>query len=298
MDKLEYEEEDEDLLFFKNFCTEETEDRLETRVFSTADLVALKEKEKNLRAKEDSKYFRSKEIDSKLYEQIMECMKPYLTDNKLKMLMHPWSTQLNKAMNTLVSTYTPKTKTLCRTMSLKTRVGIAAAVQGLGYKEFWSRVFQKLGITMDDTFYSLLESRDRNKNSIRICQKSKGKLVRRKEYLAKFATAHEEQMNNAKTGKNYGSDIDLKAAKKSAKEKLTATMRNPKGTPKHLQRCAYYPHYCNVIGHTTVGNKVCGANNKTLAKRKALLAKIQQVTIDEELVLVQEDRKYIFSYNF
>ena len=147
---------------------------------------------------------------------------------------------------------------------------------------------------MDDAFSSLLESRDRKKNSKRIRQKSnKGKLVRRKEYLAKFATAHEEQMNDAKTGKNYGSSIALKAAKKSAKEKLTATMRNPKGTPKHLQRCAYYPHYCNVLGHTTAGNKVCGANGKTPTERKALLAKIQQITIDEELVLVQEDRKYI-----
>ena len=152
---------------------------------------------------------------------------------------------------------------------------------------------------MDDAFSSSLESCDKKKNSKRICQKSnKGKLVRRKEYLAKFATAHEEQMNDAKTDKNYGSGIALKAAKKSAKEKLTATMRNPKGTPKHLQRCAYYPHYCNVLGHITAGNKVCGANNKTPAERKALLAKIQQITIDEELVLVQEDRKYIFSYNF
>ena len=63
---LEYEKEDEDLFFFKNLCTEETEDGIEAMIFSTTDLDALKEKEKNLRAKEDSKYFRNKEIDSKL----------------------------------------------------------------------------------------------------------------------------------------------------------------------------------------------------------------------------------------
>ena len=70
---------------------------------------------------------------------------------------------------------------------------------------------------MDDAFSSSLESRDRKKNSKRTRQKSnKGKLVRRKGYLAKFVTAHEEQMNNVKTGKNYGSGITLKTAKTSA----------------------------------------------------------------------------------
>ena len=52
-------------------------------VFSVTDLDALKEKEKNLRAKEDGKYFRSKEDDNKLYEQLCDALKPYLTDEKL-----------------------------------------------------------------------------------------------------------------------------------------------------------------------------------------------------------------------
>ena len=130
--KLEYEEEDENLLFFKNFCTEETEDGLKTMVFSTTDLDALKEKEKNLNAKEDSKYFRSKQLDSKLYKQITECLRPYLTDDKLRMLNHPWSTQLNEALNNSISSYAPKTKNFSRTISLITRVGIAAVVQALG----------------------------------------------------------------------------------------------------------------------------------------------------------------------
>ena len=268
-------------------------------IFTTTDLDALKEKEKNLRAKEDSKYFRDKEIDSKLYEQVMDCMKPYLTNEKLKMLQHPWSTQLNEAMNNSISSYAPKTKTVCRTMSLKTRVGIAAAIQGLGYKEFWGRVFQELGITMDRAFASSLESRDKKKKKKRVTQKSKkGKLVRRKEYLAKFATAHEEQMNDAKTGKTYGSGIALKAAKKSAKERLTAATRNPKGTPKHLQRCAYYPHFCLVLGHTTAGNRMCGVNKNTPVERKALLVKIHELTVDEELVHVQDDRTYICRYDY
>ena len=183
---LEYEKEDEDLFFFKNLCINETEDGIQTMIFSTTDLDALKEKEKNLRAKEDSKYFRNKEVDSNLYEQIMECMKPYLADDKLKMLMHPWSTQLNEALNNSISSYAPKTKMFCRTMSLRTRIVIAAVVQGLGYLAFWTRVFQELGITMDHAFASSLTARDRKNNRKREYQKSKkDNLVRRKEYLHK-----------------------------------------------------------------------------------------------------------------
>ena len=226
-------------------------------------------------------------------------MKPYLTDDKLKMLMHPWSTQLNEALNNSISSYAPKTKTFCRTMSLLTRVGIAAAVQGLGYSAFWNRVFQELCITMDHAFASSLTARDRKKNRKREYQRSKkGKLVRRKEYLSKFSQAHEEQMNDAKTGKTYGAGVALKEAKKSAKERLTAGKRNPEGTPKHLQRCGYYPHHCSVLGHTTAGNRQCGVNSINPVERKALLAKIHQLTIDEELVQVQENRKCNYSNNF
>ena len=61
-------------------------------------------------------------------------------------------------------------------------------------------------------------------------------------------------------------------------------MRNPEGTPKHLQRCAYYPHYRSEYSMLTP------------VERKALVAKIKELTIEEELVHVEENGKYIFSY--
>ena len=78
-------------------------------------------------------------------------------------------------------------------------------------------------------------------------------------------------MNNAKTGKTYGAGVALASAKKQEKDKLTADIRNPEGTPKHLQRCAYYPFHCYLLGHTTAGNRECGMNNNTPAERNELL---------------------------
>ena len=175
-----------------------------------------------------------------LYDQITAAMAPYLTDEKLKMILHSWSTQLNEALNNSVQAYVSKIKNFSGTISLKTRVGIAAGVMAVGYHQFWTRVFSELDLEMDTKFTSSLLSRDKKKESKRKKQKSKeGKVVQRTTYLAKFDQAHKEQMNNSKTGKIYCSGVALSAAKKTVNKKLTASNRNPKGTPKELMRCAY-----------------------------------------------------------
>ena len=115
--------------------------------------------------------------------------------------------------------------------------------------------------------------------------------MRRKEYLSKFAQAHEEQMNDAETGNTYWAGVALEEAKKSAKQRFTAAKCNPKQTPKHLQSCAYYSHYYSVLGYTTTGNKQCRVNSKPHVERKTLMAKIHQLTIDEKLVQVHENCK-------
>ena len=113
--------------------------------------------------------------------KITAALAPYLSDNKLRMLCHTWSTQLNEAMNNSVSAYAPKTKNFGGTLSLKTRVGIAAAVMALGYYQFWSRVYEKLGLDMDDVYKASLLARDKKKYQKRKKQKSTGgKLKRRK----------------------------------------------------------------------------------------------------------------------
>ena len=49
---------------------------LESMIFSQNDIDTLKEKEQNLRDKENSKYFRSKIEDASLYKQIKEAITP------------------------------------------------------------------------------------------------------------------------------------------------------------------------------------------------------------------------------
>ena len=110
--------------------------------------------------------------------------------------------------------------------------------------------------------------------------------------MAKYETAHREQMEDARTGKTYESGVALATAKRNAKEKLTAALRNPKGTPKHLLRCPYYPHFCQIMGHTSASSKACGVHDVLKEERKILLDRIKELTIEQELVQVRENGKY------
>ena len=73
-----------------------------------------------------------------------------------------------------------------------------------GYSKFWTRVFDEPDLQMDAIFASSLFARDKKKQKK---QKKKqkikeGKLVRRKDYLAKSEQSHKEQIHHMKTGKH------------------------------------------------------------------------------------------------
>ena len=90
-----------------------------------------------------SKYYHCKERDSKLFEKMRIS---YLPPEKIIMISHVWHTQTNETMNTLVASYTPKTKNFCKTMSLETRVGISAGVMIARYAKLWQMIYEELGL--------------------------------------------------------------------------------------------------------------------------------------------------------
>ena len=127
-------------------------------------------------------------------------------------------------------------------MSLETRVGIVGVLMNLGYRKLWTLVFDELGLKIDDTFASSLEARNIKKGQKRKKQKSmKGKISKRKTGLAKYEVAHQEQMDNTRTGKTYGYGVALKIETKKATEnslrraatqkKLRSTSHGVRTTP-------------------------------------------------------------------
>ena len=87
----------------------------------------------------------------------MKLYLPYITEEALRMLAHPYTTQSNEAMNKSVSAFAPKEKTFSKTESLDTRVGIAAGIQILGYHDFWVLIFEDYGMRTDDNLRKFLK---------------------------------------------------------------------------------------------------------------------------------------------
>ena len=84
--------------------------------------------------------------DENLYHQIFDALEPFIKEDMLKMLWHQYDTNINEAMNRSVSSFAPKDRTFSRTMSLQTRVSIAAGVQIAGHYKFWKKVLEAQGI--------------------------------------------------------------------------------------------------------------------------------------------------------
>ena len=112
----------------------------EENIFSADDLKDMIKKEKTMLVRNERVYYRCRQRDKQLYDDMMEAYAPYITTEAMKQLNHNWHTQKNEAMNTSVSTFAPKSKTYSMTNSLLTRVSIAAGISIAGHEQFWINV--------------------------------------------------------------------------------------------------------------------------------------------------------------
>ena len=173
-------------------------------VFSNTELEDLKKRELALMERNERGYYRSKLEHAELYTQMSAVYQPYIKEEMLEMLRHPWSTQTNEAMNQSVAAYAPKGKTFSLTDSLDTRVSIAGSIQIVGYFKFWDQVFRKLNIVMDPNLRKHLQSRDRIKKKKSEKQKTKeGNKLRGEKKYEKLNKSTEDWLEQQRTGEGY-----------------------------------------------------------------------------------------------
>jgi hypothetical protein len=85
--------------------------------------------------------FLSKTGNPLLYEAIKKIQDTYLSDKNLLMLLHPWTTQKNEAMNTCIAKLAPKDQTHSHTPDLGYRVALAVGFKSVGWVHYLSEVF-------------------------------------------------------------------------------------------------------------------------------------------------------------
>ena len=108
-------------------------------------------------------YYRLKTEHSELYKQLLNAYLPYTTLERLKESLHPWSAQLNEALNNVVTKYAPKNCTYSATMALSNRIAIVVGVHNMGHLAYWTKVFKLIDLPMYPDLRENLQQLDRYK---------------------------------------------------------------------------------------------------------------------------------------
>ena len=170
----------------------------------------------------------------------------------------------NETMNTLVSSYAPKTKHYSGNNSMITRIGIIGVCQVVGNTKFWSKVCSAMHFNIDPHLLSVLSKRDEKKERKQVVAGTlDGKRKRAKANHGKINKEHKTYMDSKEEYLLYKSGIAVAAARKTLPDTKD---RNPEGIPTHLLRCIYYhasnPEVCNAFGCQDCKNAVCQMESK------------------------------------
>jgi hypothetical protein len=269
-------------------------------LFSSTQLDILKEKEKVLLERRKHGYYRNKEQHKNAYAKISKAFAPYITRDMLAMLHHNWSTQRNEAMNKSVTSFAPKDKTFSLTTSLLTRVNIAGAMHNKGNHTVWNEVYDRFNLAFDANLSNNLLRIDRKKNNqAKAAATREGKLRRGRKRLEKMQTAQRQDIKAQKEGLEYTQGVALRQATKDAKANNTFKTRNPEGTNKSEYRCKFnHPKYCTHLGHSSCASPKCFMHKKSKVERDAASDFILKERIQQNLMSMQANRKYIFHMPF
>ena len=254
-------------------------------VFDESDLEKWKEKERKLMERYNAGYYRCKIKHADVYHELLTLYQPYITEEKLRMLSHPYTTQKNESMNTSVASFAPKNKTYSKTESLDARVAIAAGIQILGYENFWAEIYDEFGLDMDDNLRQFFRKLQNKKDKKReVSESNEGKSRRSRRRHDKLKQELQRDMQDQKKGMQYESGVALRCAQTQSKSKLTHKNRNPTGTPKDKLRCKYWhPMFCQKVGHSTSTSSDCFMYRKSVEERDAATLRIMEDHIETEL---------------
>jgi hypothetical protein len=186
--------------------------------------------------------YRSKEKHAREYEQIQNALAPYLTDNKLKEIHHPYDSQKNESFNKSATKYAPKGRTYAMTMALTARISIAAGVCNLGAQGYWTRVFECLQIEKGEhTEAFLLDKTRRSKHKHEYQCRIPVRRRRREKISFKWQEILKKQFKEEQSGITYKSGVrnDGDAGEKS---KALTRLNKTAVVKKACARCGRWDH--------------------------------------------------------
>ena len=199
-------------------------------------------------------YYRSKEKDSLLYQQLFEIWEVYCTDEALKEVHHEWHTNKCESMNQFITKFIRKSTYLCRTIVGKGRTYLAVGIDSIGYEDYYRTLFELLNLHYDDDIMRQHHQR-LDKNKIRKRNYDVQPEVRRRQAAGRAIKIREKikkLLEDKKEGKSYGSGMN----DPSKKEK--------KGRKFNTSIC----QFCQKVGHSRKSSKDCTFSTYKPKKKK------------------------------
>eukprot|EP00957_Ditylum_brightwellii_P211248 15365948-Ditylum_brightwellii.AAC.1 len=127
--------------------------------------------------------------DATLYKQLTNTMVEFSTDEPLLESCHPFDTQPNEAMNTLVMKHAPRIKCIV-----------------WGYEKFWRAVYGEFGIDIGNGMEKYCAPWTSRAQSIKITKKTYNKLKRAKANMEKMKIECAKAKKDQEDGHGYGDD--------------------------------------------------------------------------------------------
>ena len=155
-------------------------------------------------------YYRCKVRDKDLYLAIKKKYESYVTKEKLEECTHEFDSNINESLNNIVSKYAPKRKHFSKSLSLFTRVYIAAGIYLLGYHYLWCRIFVALSLSIPSKLKMCWMRKDIEKvkkYGVECTTKHKKKRKMR-EYCA-LAKEVKHRQKDIKTNYEYGPSVGM-----------------------------------------------------------------------------------------
>ena len=95
----------------------------------------------------------------------------FVTDEKLRQMIHPYNTQCNESLNMRLVELAPKHKNFSRTKALNYRVSMVVSHHNVGMNQFYRRVFKLLNLNLDPALEDRLVSKQKHKERKQIHDK-------------------------------------------------------------------------------------------------------------------------------
>jgi hypothetical protein len=195
--------------------------------------------------------FWNKAVNQELYMALLAVIGRHTHPNKLRQLLHEFTSQKNEALNSSIAKLAPKDLTLSKTPTLGYRVAIVVGVDSIGWLEFCRRVFKEIdqSISLTPSLTEFLKVRQKRKEYFAARQASKAVKQRRRQMVCdKIGTQRNDEAKATKKHLTYspgmGLDLDEDNNKKKRKQTDEEQAKKICGS-------------CGLPGHSRMTSKLC-----------------------------------------